>query len=109
MITKDITEKDITNEFDNYLKREKIKYIAKNDARNHARGADGGFPDRLIFLPNGRVLEIEFKTPKEIKTKENGLSPRQVGWRDYLIFNKHNYYILSSAKEAILLVSQQTT
>ena len=37
-----------------------------------------GFPDRTVLLPGGRVVFIEFKTPK------GTVSPHQVYWRELL-------------------------
>lgn len=93
-------EKQITDEFDKYLRQKNIFFIGKNDARNHARSVDDGRPDRICFLPKGIVIIIEFKTPEKIKTKNNGLRPKQIEWKDYLLKNKFNYYLLDSAKIA---------
>ena len=101
-----MTEKYIVDQVDTYCKARGIKYIGKNDARNHARSLDDGRTDRIYPLPNGITLYIEFKTPEKIKTKDNGLRPKQKEWREYLLKNGHQYYLLDNAIDAIRLIER---
>lgn len=107
MTQKGIEEKDITKKFDKWLLSQNYMYIAKNDSRNHARSKDDGHPDRIIFLNNRIVINIEFKTPEKYRKKDHGLRKKQIIWCDYLIKNDHYYYICTSAKEAIDIIENK--
>lgn len=102
MIQKELTEKELLhNPFKKILDKHKLKYIHKNDARNHARGSDSGYPDFIIFLDNGIVLLIEFKKKEKYFSKLFGLRPKQVEWRDYLREKNFRYLLTYKLKDAI--------
>jgi hypothetical protein len=57
-----------------------------------------GFPDRTVFIPRGKTLYIEFKTPR------GKVSPNQQRWADWLNENGFPALItndLNTAKEFV--------
>ncbi|TDX21645.1 VRR-NUC domain-containing protein [Modicisalibacter xianhensis] len=62
------------------------------------RASERGFPDRSVFLPNGKTLFIEFKKPG---LGDEALSPQQVRTIDDLRALGHEVHVLDRADDAI--------
>ena len=66
-------------------------------------GMEKGMPDLLLYLPNGKVLNMELKTDKGKQ------SPDQVDVQHRLAKLGHNYYIIRTVYEAFNAIAQHTT
>lgn len=62
-----------------------------------------GIPDRLVILPDGKVLWLEFKTPS------GKVTMHQANYINWLINNDHECYVVTSKDEAIALIEEQLT
>ena len=67
------------------------------------QGFERGMPDLLLYLPNGKVLNMELKTDKGKQ------SPDQVDVQHRLAKLGHNYYIIRTVYEAFNAIAQHTT
>ena len=65
-------------------------------------GMEKGMPDLLLYLPNGKVLNMELKTDKGKQ------SPDQVDVQNRLTKLGHNYYIIRTVYEAFNAIAQHT-
>ena len=66
------------------------------------QGFERGMPDLLLYLPNGKVLNMELKTDKGKQ------SPDQVDVQNRLTKLGHNYYIIRTVYEAFKAISEHT-
>lgn len=60
-----------------------------------------GIPDRLVVLPGGRVLWLEFKTP------EGKVTMHQANYINWLVGADHECYVVTSKDQAIELIEEQ--
>ena len=67
------------------------------------QGFSRGMPDLLLYLPNGKVLNMELKTDKGKQ------SPDQVDVQHRLTKLGHNYYVIRTVYEAFNAIAQHTT
>lgn len=58
-----------------------------------------GFPDRSVFLPNGRIVFIEFKTPTGV------LSEHQKRFADAMAKLDFEYFVCRSKEDAINVIT----
>lgn len=65
-------------------------------------GMENGMPDLLLYLPNGKVLNMELKTDKGKQ------SPDQVDVQNRLTKLGHNYYIIRTVYEAFKAIAEHT-
>ena len=65
-------------------------------------GMEKGIPDLLLYLPNGKVLNMELKTDKGKQ------SPDQVDVQNRLTKLGHNYYIIRTVYEAFNAIAKHT-
>ncbi len=65
-------------------------------------GMEKGMPDLLLYLPNGKVLNMELKTDKGKQ------SPDQVDVQNRLTKLGHNYYIIRTVYEAFNAIAEHT-
>ena len=65
-------------------------------------GMEKGIPDLLLYLPNGKVLNMELKTDKGKQ------SPDQVDVQNRLTKLGHNYYIIRTVYEAFNAIAEHT-
>ena len=66
------------------------------------QGFSRGMPDLLLYLPNGKVLNMELKTDKGKQ------SPDQVDVQNRLTKLGHNYYIIRTVYEAFNAIAEHT-
>ena len=66
-------------------------------------GMEKGMPDLLLYLPNGKVLNMELKTDKGKQSAD------QVDVQNRLTKLGHNYYIIRTVYEAFNAIAQHTT
>lgn len=66
------------------------------------QGFERGMPDLLLYLPNGKVLNMELKTDKGKQ------SPDQVDVQNRLTKLGHNYYVIRTVYEAFKAISEHT-
>ena len=66
------------------------------------QGFSRGMPDLLLYLPNGKVLNMELKTDKGKQ------SPDQVDVQNRLTKLGHNYYIIRTVYEAFNAIAKHT-
>ena len=66
------------------------------------QGFQRGLPDLLIYLPNGKVLNLELKTNKGKQ------SPDQIEMQANLTQLGHNYYIIRTVYEAFTAIAEHT-
>ena len=67
------------------------------------QGFERGMPDLLLYLPNGKVLNMELKTDKGKQSAD------QVDVQNRLTKLGHNYYIIRTVYEAFNAIAQHTT
>ena len=67
------------------------------------QGFSRGMPDLLLYLPNGKVLNMELKTDKGKQSAD------QVDVQNRLTKLGHNYYIIRTVYEAFNAIAQHTT
>ena len=67
-----------------------------------AQGFSRGMPDLLLYLPNGKVLNMELKTDKGKQSAD------QVDVQNRLTKLGHNYYIIRTVYEAFKAISEHT-
>lgn len=67
-------------------------------------GLTTGIPDLLIYLPNGKVLNLEFKRPdgKGVQSAD------QVAVQQQLTNLRHNYYLVSSIDQVFAAIAEHT-
>ena len=65
-------------------------------------GMEKGMPDLLLYLPNGKVLNMELKTDKGKQSAD------QVDVQQRLTKLGHNYYIIRTVYEALRAISEHT-
>lgn len=65
-------------------------------------GMEKGMPDLLLYLPNGKVLNMELKTDKGKQSAD------QVDVQNRLIKLGHNYYIIRTVYEAFNAIAEHT-
>ena len=65
-------------------------------------GMEKGMPDLLLYLPNGKVLNMELKTDKGKQSAD------QVDVQQRLTKLGHNYYIIRTVYEAFKAISEHT-
>jgi hypothetical protein len=95
---------DLHNPFKDWLEAKNLKYTRKN-WNNHNRQADDGFPDFSIPIRDAMTLYVEFKTKEKFFTAINGLSPKQIKWRDYLQDKNHRYLLTYKLTDAFDFVN----
>ena len=66
------------------------------------QGFSRGMPDLLLYLPNGKVLNMELKTNKGKQSAD------QVDVQNRLTKLGHNYYIIRTVYEAFNAIAQNT-
>ena len=66
-------------------------------------GMEKGMPDLLLYLPNGKVLNMELKTDKGKQSSD------QIDVQHRLTKLGHNYYIIRTVYEAFNAIAQHTT
>ena len=66
------------------------------------QGFSRGMPDLLLYLPNGKVLNMELKTDKGKQSAD------QVDVQNRLTKLGHNYYIIRTVYEAFNAISEHT-
>ncbi len=66
------------------------------------QGFSRGMPDLLLYLPNGKVLNMELKTDKGKQSAD------QVDVQNRLTKLGHNYYIIRTVYEAFNAIAQHT-
>ena len=66
------------------------------------QGFSRGMPDLLLYLPNGKVLNMELKTDKGKQSAD------QVDVQNQLTKLGHNYYIIRTVYEAFNAIAQHT-
>ena len=73
-------------------------------AQAKREGMQTGIPDLLIYLPEGKVLNLEFK-------RHNGgvQSPDQVAVQQQLTNLGHNYYLVRRTDEVFAAIAKHTT
>ncbi|HKJ88792.1 MAG TPA: VRR-NUC domain-containing protein [Gammaproteobacteria bacterium] len=59
-----------------------------------------GWPDRIVFLPDGRVLLVEFKAPGERPRRLQRTRHRQLRERDHVV------HVCDSHEKADALIEQ---
>ena len=67
-----------------------------------AQGFSRGMPDLLLYLPNGKVLNMELKTDKGKQSAD------QVDVQNRLTKLGHNYYIIRTVYEAFNAIAEHT-
>ena len=67
-----------------------------------AQGFSRGMPDLLLYLPNGKVLNMELKTDKGKQ------SPDQIDVQHRLAKLGHNYYVIRTVYEAFNAIAEHT-
>ena len=65
-------------------------------------GMEKGMPDLLLYLPNGKVLNMELKTDKGKQSDD------QVDVQNRLTKLGHNYYIIRTVYEAFNAIAEHT-
>ena len=65
-------------------------------------GMEKGIPDLLLYLPNGKVLNMELKTDKGKQSAD------QVDVQNRLTKLGHNYYIIRTVYEAFNAIAEHT-
>ena len=65
-------------------------------------GMEKGMPDLLLYLPNGKVLNMELKTDKGKQSAD------QVDVQNRLTKLGHNYYIIRTVYEAFNAIAEHT-
>ena len=65
-------------------------------------GMEKGMPDLLLYLPNGKVLNMELKTDKGKQSAD------QVDVQNRLTKLGHNYYIIRTVYEAFKAIAEHT-
>ncbi len=68
-----------------------------------AQGMTPGIPDLLIYLPEGKVLNLELKTAKGKQSKE------QIDMQNKLEALGHTYYIIRGIYEPFKLIIEHTS
>lgn len=76
---------------DELLKKLGIKFQRKV-WKNNKREVSDGIPDYIIPIDNGKTIWIEWKSIG----KTNNLNDKQKDWQQYLITNRHDYYIVDN-------------
>ena len=66
------------------------------------QGFSRGMVDLLLYLPNGKVLNLELKTDKGKQ------SPDQIDVQQRLTKLGHNYYVIRTVYEAFKAISEHT-
>ena len=66
------------------------------------QGYSRGMPDLLLYLPNGKVLNMELKTDKGKQSAD------QVDVQNRLTKLGHNYYIIRTVYEAFNAIAEHT-
>ena len=66
------------------------------------QGFERGMPDLLLYLPNGKVLNMELKTDKGKQSAD------QVDVQNRLTKLGHNYYIIRTVYEAFNAIAEHT-
>ena len=66
------------------------------------QGMEPGTPDLLVYLPSGKVLNLEFKT------QSGKQSPDQVSTQTKLKSLGHNYYLVRDIYEPFKLIAEHT-
>ena len=67
-------------------------------------GMEPGIHDLTIYLPDSKVLNLEFKRPKGGKQ-----SPDQKMIESKLTLLGHNYYLVNSSQKVFMLIANSTT
>lgn len=67
------------------------------------QGFEKGMPDLLLYLPNGKVLNMELKTDKGKQSSD------QIDVQHRLTKLGHNYYVIRTVYEAFNAIAQHTT
>ena len=65
-------------------------------------GMENGMPDLLLYLPNGKVLNMELKTDKGKQSLD------QIDVQHRLTKLGHNYYIIRTVYEAFKAIAEHT-
>ena len=65
-------------------------------------GMEKGMPDLLLYLPNGKVLNMELKTDKGKQSAD------QVDVQNRLTKLGHNYYVIRTVYEAFKAIAEHT-
>ena len=65
-------------------------------------GMEKGMPDLLLYLPNGKVLNMELKTDKGKQSAD------QVDVENRLTKLGHNYYVIRTVYEAFNAIAEHT-
>ena len=65
-------------------------------------GMEKGMPDLLLYLPNGKVLNMELKTDKGKQSAD------QVDVQNRLTKLGHNYYVIRTVYEAFNAIAEHT-
>ena len=65
-------------------------------------GMEKGMPDLLLYLPNGKVLNMELKTDKGKQSSD------QIDVQHRLTKLGHNYYIIRTVYEAFNAIAEHT-
>lgn len=68
------------------------------------QGFTNGLPDLLIYLPEGKVLNLELKRPKG-----NSQSPDQLAIQAKLEALGHNYFLIRDIYDVFKLIAHNTT
>ena len=66
------------------------------------QGFERGMPDLLLYLPNGKVLNMELKTDKGKQSAD------QVDVQNRLTKLGHNYYVIRTVYEAFNAIAEHT-
>ena len=66
------------------------------------QGFERGMPDLLLYLPNGKVLNMELKTDKGKQSAD------QIEVQNRLTKLGHNYYIIRTVYEAFNAIAEHT-
>ena len=66
------------------------------------QGMENGVPDLLVYLPSGKVLNLEFKTTKGKQ------SPDQATMQSKLKSLDHTYYLVRDIYEPFKLIAEHT-
>ena len=94
---------DLQNPCQHYLDDLGIKYLRIAKTTSHYYDWNKklkGCPDLAALLNKGKVIFFEFKL------KGNKLSKTQIEWRDYLLKNNYEYYIIYDIKDFIEIIKK---
>lgn len=91
MVNKIYSENDVQKAIHEIMRDYGIKFYHREKYRKLKYGNrydfDGMF-DTIIWLPRGKVINVEIKKEKE------DLKEKQIEWHEYLLKNDHECYIL---------------